>query len=44
MHEEDCLGYGKIEENNDRMIFRNLFNIADFIQLEKDILKTPKWE
>lgn len=42
MLEEDCLGYGKIEENNDRTIFRNLFNIGDFIQREKDILKTPK--
>jgi ribosome biogenesis protein Nip4 len=44
MHEEDCLGYGKIEENKDRTIFRNLFNIGDFIQREKDILKTPKRE
>jgi ribosome biogenesis protein Nip4 len=35
----DCLGYGRVEKSEERMILKNIFDIGDFLRRERGIDK-----
>jgi ribosome biogenesis protein Nip4 len=39
MLKEDCLGYGRVEKKEEKIILKNIFDIGDFLRRERGIDK-----